>query len=324
MLAPDAFEGVVARACLAPSTHNTQPARWALRGEEILIGADAGAYLPVGDPTARDAGLSCGAAAEATVLALSAMEVEAAVSTHWNDEDLDTLGGARLAARLRLETGGEADPLHVQLENRFTWRGVFGAGPDLQEWNRPDAKLVTDQGFISWLATLNDEVSHEIMGGAAFRHELLAWMRLNASHPRYTADGLSREALRMSGLEAFAAPVALGPLWRLLASFGLSKRLTSEAEATLTAPVIACFHRPANEDAVASGRAYLRMCLEAASLGLAGWPMAALSDHPRSNAQICERLGLPDGNRLIQMIRFGIPTGQRPPRARRPLAELIL
>ena len=35
------------------------------------------------------------------------------------------------------------------------------------------------------------------------------------------------------------------------------------------------------------------MCLEAASLGLAGWPMAALADNAVTRAEIHERFGIP-------------------------------
>lgn len=324
MLDRAGFEAVVRRAALAPSTHNTQPARWRLSGDEVLIGADPAAYLPVGDPTHRDAGLSCGAALEATMLALSAVGIGAEVTDGWEANDTATLPGLRLAARLRLSDGAAVDGLHAQLERRFTWRGLFAPGADLFGWDRQDAVIVTDAARRDWLAALNDRVSLEIMGQRPFRRELVRWMRLRRGHPRHAHDGLSREAMRMSPVEALAAPLALGPLWGPLGLVGATRGLVAEAEATRSAPVIACFHRPAGESPVTSGRAYLRMGLEAASLGLSGWPMAALSDHPESNAEICARLGIGADRRLVQVIRFGKATGAPPPRARRPLGELVV
>ena len=85
----------------------------------------------------------------------------------------------------------------------------------------------------------------------------------------------------------------------------------------------ASFHRPIGESAVSSGRAYLRLCLEAAHLGLAGWPMAALTDDPDAAEQISVQLAIGPDRQLIQVLRFGVPTGTPPPRARRPLQELI-
>lgn len=322
MLTETQFQDVVRRASLAPSTHNTQPARWALDGSDIVIARDPGVALPVGDPTARDAGLSCGAAVEATVLALSAHGIGADVTDLWEDDAPG--GGLQPVARLGLTEGAAMDGLGRRLEERFTWRGLFDAAQvDLFGWSRSDATLVTDRAGRERIAEQNDWASHEIMQDRAFRRELVAWMRLSDRHPRRDFDGLSRAAMRMSAGEALAAPHALGWLWPVLGAVGATKGLTAEAEATRSAPVIACFHRPAGESPVVSGRAYLRMCLEAASLGLAGWPMAALSDHPETRGQICAAYGIGPDRRLVQVIRFGKPTGAPPPRARRPLSELI-
>lgn len=62
----------VQRAALAPNVHNTQPARWALDDRSATLFCDTDRGLHVGDPEGRDAALSCGAALEAMVLALSA------------------------------------------------------------------------------------------------------------------------------------------------------------------------------------------------------------------------------------------------------------
>ena len=61
---------IVTTANLAPSVHNTQPARWhAAADGSILIMADLARQLSVSDPSHRDMGVSCGAAVEGTVMA---------------------------------------------------------------------------------------------------------------------------------------------------------------------------------------------------------------------------------------------------------------
>ena len=77
------FEAIVALANLAPSIHNAQPARWRLVGKTIEIGADRSIILPQADPTGRHIGLSCGAALEATVLALSKHRVVSTAKQKW-------------------------------------------------------------------------------------------------------------------------------------------------------------------------------------------------------------------------------------------------
>ncbi len=315
---------IVIRANLAPSVHNIQPARWRYDDGALLIAADPGLMLAAADPHGRNVGLSCGAAVEATVLALGDIGIGAKVTDTWEKDDRQTWRGFRLAAKLQLSKG-QADPLAARLEQRFTWRGAFAQSvPNLFGWSRGDTVLVLDQPSRHWLAERNDWASLQIMRQKPFRKELLHWMRLSQGHSRYAVDGLNRESLRMDNKTARAARWGLGPFWGLLDLVGATKGLTAEAEATRTAPVIACFHRPVDESPVTTGRAYLRLCLEATSLGFAGWPMAALSDYPQTNAEICDRYALGGDRLLVQVLRFGVPTGRPAPRVRRPLAELLL
>ncbi|WP_377504704.1 hypothetical protein [Octadecabacter sp. R77987] len=324
MLSAAVIDQVVTRASLAPSVHNTQPTRWMITDTGVDVYCDTRLILPHADPDGRGAALSCGAAIEAAVLALSANGIGADVKDLWHlgHDGADHL---RLIARIDLTGKGAEDGLHSQLERRFTWRGLFDDTPvALFGWTRPDAVLVTDEQGRAFLADINDRASLKIMQSRPFRRELRSWMRLRPDHPRAPHDGMSLAALRMTPAEGRGAGLALGPLWPLLHLLGRTKTLTAEAEATKSAALIALFHRPAGESPIESGRAYLRMCLEAASLGMAGWPMAAISDDPTTRADTCARFGIGADRRLVQAIRFGRAGGAAPPRARRPLSEVIL
>lgn len=321
MIRNEVFEECVLRAGLAPTVHNTQPARWRRDGEVLSLFCDTNVGLTVGDPTGRDAALSCGAILEGMVLALSAHGVHA--SAQYTGHNTAAGQGLVAVAHLTLQDGSE-DPLHTQLEQRFTWRGAFeNEAPALFGWTRADARFVLDKKSKDWFAQHNDWASHQIMQDARFRRELVSWMRLYDRHPRAGLDGMDRRSMLMTRSQARFAPLVLTRFWKVLNLLGMTKGVTSEAEITATTPVIALFHRDIHEDPVVSGRAYLRMCLEAASLGFAGWPMAALTDHPSANAATRERFGISSDRRLIQAIRFGKSTGAQPPRARRPLVEVV-
>lgn len=320
MISDADFRKIVARAALAPSVHNVQPARWRLDRDTIYLYADLSVSLDVGDPTGADAGLSCGAALEATLLALGDIGLVADVIDCLREGSVDD--GYQLMAKLALRPG-EPDPIAAQLERRFTWRDEFEAS-SITLPPQTDVVYVTDSYDRTWIAKRNDWASLEIMKQSPFRHELLGWMRLSEGHPRYHRDGLSREAMQMPKRDAMLVRWALGPLWPILHLFGATRGMTAEANKTTTAPLIACFHRPVGESVLTSGRAYLRLCLEASKAGAAGWPMAALSDHPVTRQEISERFEIGPERRLVQVIRFGKPTGKMPPRARRPVEELIL
>jgi nitroreductase len=321
MISQQIFEECVLRAGLAPSVHNTQPTRWVRDGDVLSLFCDTNTGVPVCDPTGADAALSCGAVLEAMVLALSAKEISARVTLTSNDTAPHQ--GLVAVAHLELSPGLE-DGLHAQLERRFTWRGAFVEQPvALYGWTRPDMRLVLDHSSRAWLAERNDWASLQIMKQSAFRRELVSWMRLRDQHPRAGIDGMDRTALLMDKKQARVVRLSLLTLWPLLDLFGITRAMTAEKEATLTVPSIALFHRDIHENSVASGRAYLRMCLEAASLGLAGWPMAALATDSSTRDDIHNAFGIPSDRRLVQAIRFGVPTGDAPPRARRPLSEVL-
>lgn len=315
---PSQFDRIVRQARLAPSVHNVQPARWRQVDWSIEIWCDTSVQLAVADPTGRDAALSCGAALEATVLAMGAEGIGTEVTDLWGQPGE---GDLRPVARIEQRGAAKPDALSSQMEARFTHRGRFGARR-LRDWARSDMVLVSDATTIAWLADLNDATSLNALRDEAFRAELLEWMRLTPAHPRHGRDGMSREAMRMSGIVARMTPKVLGRWWVWLDRFGLTRSATAEASATRSAAAVVCFHRPKGESPVETGRAYLRMWLEATARGMAGWPMAALSDDAGANAAIVERMGLKADRELIQVLRFGEALEEMPARARRPLAEL--
>ena len=221
-LPQDIFECCVARAALAPTVHNTQPARWVHDGGVLSLFCDTDVGLTVGDPTGRDAALSCGTVLEAMMLALSAEGYGAKV--YLTGADTAPQQGLVAVAHLTLEAGHE-DGLHHQLEERFTWRGAFGADPaELFGWTRADARLVMDVPSRTWLAERNDRASFEIMQDAGFRRELVQWMRLSDRHPRKSLDGMDRASMQMSAFEAFAAPLALVKFWGGCSDLARQKR----------------------------------------------------------------------------------------------------
>jgi hypothetical protein len=197
--------------------------------------------------------------------------------------------------------------------------GAIWVATQVSKADRSIAPSMTDPAEKDWIATLNDRISLQTLRQTPSRQELLHRMRLSRRHPRDALDGLNRAALGMSAATAFAAQLTLGPLWLLCDRLGLTPAITAEAKATRSASVIAAFHRPATESPVSSSRAYLRLCLAAARCRF-----AALADDPATRATISARLRIGPDRRLIQMIRFGFPAGAMPPRARRPLSDVLI
>src|SRR5690242_12214281 len=67
----DVIRHAVGLACRAPSLHNSQPWRWITDGTTLDLFADAGRLIPAADPQGREITLSCGAALDHLILAMS-------------------------------------------------------------------------------------------------------------------------------------------------------------------------------------------------------------------------------------------------------------
>ncbi len=335
MITRDQFEVAVAAARLAPSTHNTQPARYELAADgAILVCADLTRHLPACDPEGRDLGVSCGAAAEGILLALAAHGLGARVEDLWLRDQAQALSGTRLAARIT--AGGAPDPRDADLAavapDRFTYRGTFAPVPDdlalaLTLWadTHADVVLASDPADIAHLAALADTASVTILRDRAFRRELVDWMRLSPNHPRWSLDGMNLQALGMGRAEGMMAGLLMGgALYTLADRLGMAQALTGEAARTRSATAIALFCRPKIESPVTSGRAFYRIWLEITALGLVGWPMAAIGDDPDAAADTVARFAIPPGKRIVNTLRLGLPQRDPPSRARLDPADLVI
>ena len=334
MLSKDLIKHIVAEANLAPSTHNTQPARWSfLEDGSILLAADCSRYLPAGDPTNRDAGLSCGAALEGTVMALASAGIKASsIDDLWAKNDCSVVKGHRLAARINIKGDTVALPLAETVEQRFTWRAKFlscdtSMTQSLEKWahETPDVTLTTSKTDIDFLSQQNDMSSLHFMRDDAFRTELLNWMRLSTSHQNYATDGLNLEALQMSAIEGFGAKLVLGTgLFGALDKFGIAKALVGEEAQTKSSSAIALFHRPIDESPIKTGRAFYRFWLEMTKLGFSAWPMAVVADNEESAAECIERFSIPKDHRLVNVLRVGKAGNKRPKTARLNVESLLV
>lgn len=334
MLAKELIRKVVSEANLAPSTHNTQPARWFFKEDgSIIISAECSRFLPAGDPTNRDAGLSCGAALEGTVMALAEIGIKtSSVDDLWAKNDCDAIKGHRLAAQINIKGKASALPLNGEITKRFTWRSKFLPCENtmtqaLDKWasEKSDVTLATSRTDIDFLSQKNDLSSLYFMRDKAFRTELVDWMRLSKSHHRYADDGLNLEALQMGALEGFGAKLVLGTsLFGALDKLGVAKALIGEEAQTKSSSAIALFHRPQNESPIDTGRAFYRFWLEMTKLGFSAWPMAVVADNEESAAECMERFSIPKDHRLVNVLRVGKAGPKKPKTARLDIESLVV
>lgn len=317
---------LVAEAALAPSVHNVQPARWRFDGDALFLWEDTDRRLPAGDPKGRDAAMSLGAAAEGMALAFSARGLR--LIDRGEGRLPDAKGALLPRRRFAIEPDGKPDPLQPFVATRRSHRGRFEV---VREADRaaadqlaaPDCAIVTDVGDIAAIARLVDRAGHGFFRDRRFRAELLSWMRLRRSDPRWAVDGLNADAMAMSRIDAWGAGLVLGQLFGLLDRVGLAAPLTAEAKTIAGAAGILLFHRPAGEPRFDSGRAVYRLWLRVEAAGLRGAVMAALADDPVTAAAMTGHV--PEGRVLVSALRIGrAPAGSDYPRARIPVEALLV
>lgn len=322
-MTPEVLAQIAEEANLAPSVHNTQPVRWQQDGaSHLILSLDPGRRLSIGDPSGQDARLSGGAALLGTKFALwrRGFELRAA-----------EIDGNRV--RVALGDAPDTHPPSISLlEKRTSYRAGFAAADEQQRsklsaaiQHRADATLIHDDTTIAALAERNDSASLSVMRNAAFRKELLSWLRLRPSHPDWRRDGLSAEALAMSKVEAMGAALALRrPIFEALAGLGLARKLLDEQTRTRSSTALVAFHRPAEEDRWLSGGAFYELWLRLTEAGFAAWPMAVLADDAEARADVARRAAIADDRTLISVLRVGPHPGMcQPEKARLSGRDLI-
>ncbi|WP_371228364.1 hypothetical protein [Roseovarius sp. 2305UL8-3] len=320
------FHALVEEAALAPSAHNTQPARWVVDGEQMHLGCAAEATLPVADPTDHDTLFGCGTALEGMMIALSRHGLRADV--HYGDGGV---GHGVLATVSVVGGGATPDPLADWVTKRFTCRAGFSPVSTeqmraLKSWARAaqDVRLITERDGLSELSEQNDTLSLRWFRGSAFRQELMAWSRMSPRHPRWDHDGLNARALGLSRIEALAMPLIMkGPVFRGLRAMGLAQGLLSERDKTLQVAGVCFLTVPQDMNPVEAGRLYYRRVLELTAMGFATWPMSVIKDDAVTHADWLARFGLKGQARIVACLRVGVPSGAAPERARRPIDEVI-
>jgi len=328
-LTVDLLRTLVAEARLAPSVHNVQPSRWRLDGDRLLLLGDPSRAIPVADPAGRDWRLSHGAHLEGLALALAAhglrlaeIRMQAAAPTP----------GALVPIAECAVIAETAPSSQAPVQTRMSWRGAFKpvdaethAGLARLSAARDDCTLVTERNSIFEIAQLADRAALYFLRDDLHRAELLEWLRLSRSHPRYARDGLNAEAMQLSSFDAWGAGLVLGPLFRPLDSIGLAAPLVRETAKTSSAAAIVLLHRPAGEDAFESGRAFYRAWLAMERHGLKGCPISVLADWDQSRDALAQRYAVPRDRQIISVFRIGRPDGMpSATRARLPVAELIV
>ena len=279
------FQTAVAAAVRAPSLHNSQPWRFALRGDTVEVRADPLRLLAVADPTGWGLRLSCGAAAYNLGLAFAVGGTP--VDVEWLPKPTDR----DLLAAVRPDPARPATPLQHRLfraiprrrSNRLPFRNepvppaarmaILQAARAESAW----LELVSGTAPVAMVAEIAQAANRVLSRDSGYTAEIAAWTR----HGPPARDGVPAAAggpspeptdllprrsfsdiARPPGLEYEHEPLAavLGtggdrPVDQLMAGYALQRVLLTITDLGLSSSM---FSQPIE---VASAREQLRIAL---------------------------------------------------------------
>lgn len=318
------LRAVIPFAIRAPSTHNSQPWVFRVRGEVLEVHRDPGRRLPVADPFDREQLISCGAAIGFAEAALRNFGYEAVVEIPAEKEP----GSETLVARVALGQQRRPSPddqvLFESIRKRRTDRMPFrheipgpeilqalvGCGNQLGIWC---AHMNSESQRLS-LAELISEGDRRQLSDPDFRRELAQWV-----HPNWSdrSDGMPGWSIGAGTLESVALPI-------VLRTFDTGDgRAAIDATLALGSPILAVLGSASDteKDWVQTGRVLSRLLLLATSLGLS----ASYLNQPIEFLPLRERVNALVGRSgFAQLIlRIGYPTGQPRATPRRKIEDVL-
>jgi hypothetical protein len=316
--AEDLLRLLVSRALNAPSPFNIQP--WIVRfpgPARIELFADPGRILPELDPDFRQVIIAHGAFIENLDIAAGDLGFSTDITPFpagWPGPRLDLFAPvARIDLARRPGPGG--DPLAAVLPLRRTNRrpykpseistGTLTRLAESYDQSTIPLAMITDTGSRSVLAGFVEQATAIALSDEGRFRELRSHLDIPARRPRWDGYGLSHSGLGLlsqAGFRLKSAFLSGEQRENLLKEtlIGLSRLQASSAAGFGWITTIGNFR----VEQLNAGRAFERVALTAASIGLSLQPMTQLlADYPGMEdlrTELHEFLGIP-GSRTIQM-----------------------
>lgn len=312
----------VAYAILAPSSHNTQPWRFVIVDNELLVCADRSRSLAVIDPFDRELIISCGAALFNLRVVFSHFGVPIEVTTFPQSSDPDIL--ARIVFPRSESINPDFGQLFDALTLRVTNRSSFAEEPppdDLLERIRAaaiaegvDIGLARSERDRERVAALVAQADRRQFSDPHFRRELASWI-----HPSRSSDGMPAYSQGVNPLVDATTPIVA----MVIRTFDVGHGVAATHEALARgSPLLAVLSTTVddNESWLVTGQALERVLLVAAASGLSASYLNQPIEVPELRERLAQELGTARYPQLVLRLGRGLAVPHSP---RRPLTDVL-
>jgi nitroreductase len=313
------YRGLVRYATLAASSHNTQPWKFKLEPNRIVILPDLSRRCPAVDPDDHHLYASLGCAAENILVAAPAFGLKghysydaSASSVQIDFEDTPPFRSSLFEAILkrqcsRIEYDGSSLSVEQirQLEEAARGNGV-------------SVLLITDSEQKEQIARYVAEGNTAQFSDAAWAKELRSWIRFSAKEAVLNADGLYGPVMGNPDV-----PRWLGMLFMRF-GFSAKRQNRKDIRNIRSSAALAVLFSEADDKAhwVEAGRCYERLALQAAALGLRTACINQPVEVSTLRAEFGRYLGIGD-RRPDLMVRIG-RCAETPRSLRRPVEQVLV
>src|SRR5688572_7040840 len=263
------MELLIARAILAPNSHNTQPWLFRITDDTIELRADRSRSLPVVDPDDRSLMISCGAALGNLRAAALGGGNRVAIKRLPNPEDRDLVALVNIGGEREVEEfeRARANAITRRRSNRapfHTWDVPKEALRAIQNTAAAEGAvlyLMTEVEEKSRVADLIAEGDRQQAHDPAFRKEAAHWLHPNVSRAR---DGMPANTFGVGDVMSLTYPLAVRRL-----DWG-NARGTKDHDLAVDAPVVAVLGTAADNQAawLRTGEALALLLLDLTVAGL--------------------------------------------------------
>jgi hypothetical protein len=317
------FKEIIHYATLAPSGHNTQPWKFAIKDNSILIFPDYSRRLPIVDPDDHALFISLGCALENLVVAANHMGFSARVEHFLQDGETE-----HICVTLN-EEKVESDPdLFNGIQNRQSTRSQYD-GRSIPAEDLEKLKQASQQDNVSFILFTQDEDIEPIIEfvkegnrlqfrNKSFVSELISWIRFSKKHALATCDGLN------------SASMGLPYVPRWLGKFILNTFATPDGEAQKCEKLIhgssglALFIAQTNDKEawINVGRSFERVVLTATALNIKHAHVNMPCEEVEVRKKLQQHLGLKNEQPLL-LLRIGYAKPM-PESYRRPVEAVLV